>query len=81
MEAYREERKNVKTYIYKSEEEMNEQFGKKMNEDVTGNNKNTVLDGGVSKANRGKAESCSTIKDENGRFALEEVEMRRIREE
>ena len=46
MEAYREERKNVKTYIYKSEEEMNEQFGKKMNEDVTGNNKNTVLDGG-----------------------------------
>ena len=46
MEAYREEMKNVKTYIYKSEEEMNEQFGKKMNEDVTGNNKNTVLDGG-----------------------------------
>ena len=32
----------------------------------------------VSKANGGKVKNCSEIKDENGRLALEEVEVRRI---
>ena len=32
----------------------------------------------LSRANRGKGENCSRIKDGNGRSALEEVEVRRI---
>ena len=39
MEAYREEKRMVKRCIYQSKNKVNEQFGKKMNEDVNGNKK------------------------------------------
>ena len=48
----------------------------KMNQDVKGNRKLFWKE--VSKANRGKVEICSTIKDRNGRVALEEVEVGKI---
>ena len=47
-----------------------------MNQDVNGNRKLFWKE--VSKANGGKVECCSIIKDENGRLPLEEVEVRRI---
>ena len=34
MEAYREENKKVKRCIYHTKKKVNEQFGRKMNEDV-----------------------------------------------
>ena len=52
MEAYRE----IKRCIYQSKKEVNEQFGRKMNQE-------TVLEGS-------KVESCSRVKDGNGRLAL-----------
>ena len=39
MEAYREEKRKVIRCIYQSKKKINEQFGKKMNEDVNGNRK------------------------------------------
>ena len=37
MEAYREEKRKVKRCIIQSKKKVNEQFGRKMNEDVNGN--------------------------------------------
>ena len=39
MEAYREENRKVKMCIIQSKKKVNEQFGRKMNEDVGGNRK------------------------------------------
>ena len=39
MEAFREEKRKVKRSIYQSKKKENEQFGRKMNEDVNGNRK------------------------------------------
>ena len=39
MEAYREEKRKVKRCIIQSKKKENEQFGRKMNEDVNGNRK------------------------------------------
>ena len=39
MEAYREEKRKVKRCIYQSKEKVNEQFGRKMNENVNVNRK------------------------------------------
>ena len=39
MEAYREEKRKVKRCITQSKKKVNEQFGRKMNEDVNGNRK------------------------------------------
>ena len=39
MEAYREEERKVKRCIYLSKKKVDEQFGRKMNEDVNGNMK------------------------------------------
>ena len=64
--------------MYISEKTINEQFGRNMNQDVNGNKK--LLWKELSKANGGKVESCSRIKDVDGRLALEEVEVRRISE-
>ena len=38
MEVYREEKRKVKSCIYQNKK-VNEQFGRKMNEDVNGNGK------------------------------------------
>ena len=39
MEAYREEKRKVKRCIIQSKKKINEQFGRKMNEDVNRNRK------------------------------------------
>ena len=39
MEAYREEKRTVKRCIIHSKKKVNEQFGRKMNDDVNGNRK------------------------------------------
>ena len=62
MEAHRKEKRKVKRCIYQSIKKVNEQFAKKMNEDVNGNRKLFWKE--VSKAKRGKVESCSKIRDE-----------------
>ena len=36
MEAYKEEKINVKMFIYKSKNEVNKQFGRNMKQDVNG---------------------------------------------
>ena len=39
MEVYRKEKRKVKGHIYQSKKKVNEQFGRKTNEDVNGNRK------------------------------------------
>ena len=39
METYREEKRKVKRCIYQRKRKVNEQFGRKINEDVNGNRK------------------------------------------
>ena len=56
--------------------EANEQFGRKINQDVNENRK--VFWKEVSNVKGGKEESCCRIKNGNGRLALEEVEVQRI---
>ena len=76
MEAYREEERKVKRCIYQNKKKVNEQFVRKMNEDLNGNRKLFWKE--VSIAKGGKVESCSRIKDENGWLAQGEVEMRKM---
>ena len=57
IEAYKEEKKNVKNCIYQSKKELNEQFGRKTNDDVNKNRKFFWKQ--LSKLNGGKVESCS----------------------
>ena len=61
--------------MYNSEK-VEEQFGRKMNEDVNGNR--ILLWKEVSNAKGGKVESCSRVKDGNGRVAQGEDETRKI---
>ena len=71
-----EKKRNAKRCIYQSIKKVNEQFGKKVNEDVNGNRKLfwTNVTGG-------KVENCSKIKDGNGRLAQREDEVPRILKE
>ena len=39
MEVYREEKRKVQRCLIQSEKKLNEQFGRKMNEDMNGNRK------------------------------------------
>ena len=66
MEVYREEKRKVKSCIYQSKKKVNEQFGRKMNEDMNENRK--LFWKKVNNSNEGKVESCSRIKDGNGKF-------------
>ena len=68
-------------YIYQSIKEVNEQFGRKINQDADGNKKLKVFRKEVSKVNGEQVESCSRIKDGNGWMALGEDEGRRIRKD
>ena len=77
-EAYTEEKRKVKRFMYQSKKKVNEQFGEKMNEDMVGNMKLFWKD--VSNTKGGKVESCSRIKNGNGRLAQGENEVRRILE-
>ena len=76
MEVYREEKENVKKCIVQSKKKVNEQFVRKMNEDVNGNSKLLLKE--ASNAKEGKVESCSTVKNGIGRLAQEEEETRKI---
>ena len=66
-------RKRLKGCIYQSKKEVQEQFGRKMNQDVNGNRKLFWKE--VSKVNRGKLENSNRIKDGNGKLVLEEGEV------
>ena len=66
MEIYKEEKRKVKRYIYQSEKEVNEQFGRKMNQDIEGNKK--LFRKEVSKVNKGW----------NWRLVLRDDKVRRI---
>ena len=68
--------REVKRCIYYSRKEVQEQFGRKMNQDVNRNRKLFWKE--VNKVNRGTGENFKRIKDGNGRLILEEVEVRRI---
>ena len=59
-----------------SKKEIQEQFGRKINQDVNENRK--LFQKKVSKANRGKVESSRRKKDGNGMLVQEEVKVRRI---
>ena len=76
MEAYREEKRKVKRCIIQSKKKVNEQFGRKINKDMNGNKRLFWKE--VINAKGGKVESCSSIKDGNGRLAQGEREVRRI---
>ena len=71
-----EEKRNIKMCIYESKKKVNKQFGRKMNEDGNGNRKSFWKE--VSNAKEGKDESCSRVKDGNGRLAQGEDESRMI---
>ena len=67
---------NVKTCIYKSKKEVNEQFRRKMNHDVSGKRKLFWRE--VTKVNGGKVKRCSKIKDGNRRLVLGVEELQKI---
>ena len=73
LEAYKEEKRKVKSCIYHSKKEVNEQFGRKMNQDLNRNRKLFWKE--LSKENGGNVGSCARIKDGNRKLALEEVEV------
>ena len=60
----RRKEKGLKVYL--SEKKVNEQFGRKMNEDLNENRKLFWKE--VSNAKGGKVASCSRINDINGRL-------------
>ena len=71
-----EEKRKVKRCIYQSKKKVNEQFERKMNEDVNGNKRLFWKE--VSNSKGGKVESCSRIKDGNGRLAQGKDEVQKI---
>ena len=72
----RTEKRKVKRCIYQIKNKLNEQFGRKINEDVNRNRKSFRKE--VSNVKGGKVENSSRIKDGNGRLAQGEDEVRRI---
>ena len=76
MEAYREEKRTAKGVYIKAKKKVNEQFGWKMNENMNINK--TLFWKEVSNAKGGKVQSCSRMKDGNGRLAQGEDEVQKI---
>ena len=68
VEAYKEEKREVKSCIYQSKNKVNEQFGRKMSEDVNGN-KTLFWKEEDRNAKGGKVDCCSRVKDENKKLA------------
>ena len=62
MGIYREEKRKIKKCMYQIKKKINEEFGRKRNQDMHGNRKLFWKE--VS-----KVESCSRINDGNGRLA------------
>ena len=73
LEVYKEEKRKVKRCIYQRKKEVREQFRRKMNQYVNGNRKLFWKE--VSKANGGKVENCSRIKNVNRMLVLGEEEL------
>ena len=65
-------KRKVKRCIYQSKEAVQEQFGRKMNQDVNENRKFFWKE--VIKANGGKVENSNRIKNGNGKLALKRLE-------
>ena len=78
MEDYKEEKRKVKSCIYHIKMEVNEHFRKKINEDEDGNK---LFWKEASTVNVEKLESCSRIKDGNGRQELGEDGVQRTWED
>ena len=76
LEVYKEEKGKVKRYIYQSKKEVQEQLGRKMNQDVNRNRKLFWKE--VSNVAGGNVENSYRIKEENGSLVLEETEVRMI---
>ena len=76
MEINKKDKRKVKRCIYQCINEVNEQLGRKMNQNVDANRK--LFWRKVSEVKGGKVKSCSRIKDGNGTLALEEDEVRMI---
>ena len=76
MEAYKEEKRKDKSCTIQSKTKVNEQFGRKMNEDMNENRKLFWKE--LINAKGGKMDSCSRVKDGNGRLAEGEDEARKI---
>ena len=72
MEVYKEEKGKIKWCIYQSKKEVQEQFGRKISQDVNGNRKLSWKE--VNNANGGKVDNSKIIKDGNGRSTLEKAE-------
>ena len=75
-EAYSDEKRKVKRCIIQSKKKINEQFGRKMNEDVNVNRKLFWKE--VSNAKGGKVEICMKLKERNRRLAQVEDGARKI---
>ena len=71
-----EKKTKIKRCIYQSKTKVNEQFGRKKYEDMNRNRK--LFWKMVCNTKGGKVESCSRIKDRNGRLAQGEDEKQRI---
>ena len=76
LEIYKEEKRKVKRCIHQSKKEVRGQFERKLNQCVIGKRK--LFWKRVSKANIGKVENCSRMKDINWRLELEEIELGRL---
>ena len=61
LEVYKEENTKIKRCNHQNKKEVNEQFKRKMNQDMNKNRKLFWKE--IGKANDGKRESCSKIKD------------------
>ena len=72
LEAYIQEKRKVKRCTYQSKKEVQEQFRRKMNQDMNGNRKLFC------KRAIKRMEEKWKIKDGNGRLVLEEIEVRMI---
>ena len=75
----KEEKRKGERCIYQRKMEINEQFGRKMNEGIGGNWE--LFRREVIKVNRKVLDSCNGIKDGNGKLALGENKVRRIRKD
>ena len=76
MDVYREERKKTKRCISMRKREVNEQFGKKMNEDIHGNKKLFWKE--VRKVGKERNGNFSNIMNRNGTLVTEESEVRGV---
>jgi hypothetical protein len=76
MEVYREERRKTKRCISGRKREVNEQFGRKMNEDVKGNKKLFWKE--VRKVGKERNGNLSNIKNRNGTLVTDEAEVRKV---